>query len=118
MASYLPPRPPIDPSIRVGTVDGDRRSPPVLRIVRPDAVNRLATESVSINQATGIRPVVWIVFDNFTVENTDQDLVERQMICFGFFIGMVGNPYAVVAYRVDDVIYVHPRPSLSADRSC
>jgi hypothetical protein len=74
-------------------------------------MHRFPTESLAENQATGKRFIIGILFDDFTLENADKDFIERQEVCLGLFICMVGNPYPVTAYRVKDVLDVHLVPS-------
>ena len=70
-------------------------------------MHRVSTERVAINQATGKGLIIRIIFDDFTLKDTDKDFIERQMICLGFFIGVVGNPYLLITYRVNDVFDSH-----------
>ena len=68
---------------------------------------RVSTERVAINQATGKGFIIRIPFDDFTLKNADKDFIERQAVCLGFFISVVGNPYSLITYRVNDVFDSH-----------
>ena len=70
-ASVKPPGAPVYPTRWVRTVNGNQYPPPVFLIVSPDAVYRLLSKGIPIDQATGIGFVVRIVFNDLTIENTD-----------------------------------------------
>lgn len=79
----------------------------VLLPISPNAVHRLSRECFSVDQATGIRFVIWIVLNNLALKNADEDFVKREMIGLSFLVSMVGNPYSIVAYGVNDVFQIH-----------
>jgi hypothetical protein len=82
-------------------------------------VDRFAAKRVAVNQATGIRLVVRIIFDDFTLQDADIDFIERKMIGVGFFVSVVGDPYTVVAYRVNNVFESHRQPfDIKIDSKC
>ena len=68
---------------------------------------RLSAESVAINQATRKGLVIRVILDNLTLKNADEDFVERETINLCLFISVVGNPYSVVSYCVNDVFNIH-----------
>lgn len=66
-------------------------------------MHRLFAEGFTINQAAGVRLVIRIVFDDFPLKNADEDFIEGETVCLGFFIGAVGNPYSIASHCVNDV---------------
>ncbi len=68
---------------------------------------RVSTERVAINQATGKGLIIRIPFNDFTLKNADKDFIERQAVCLGFFVSVIGNPYSLITYRVNDVFDSH-----------
>ncbi|MCL0093458.1 hypothetical protein M1O19_00790 [Dehalococcoidia bacterium] len=66
-------------------------------------MHRLFAEGFTINQAAGVRLVIRIVFDDFPLKNADEDFIEGETVCLGFFVGAVGNPYSIASHCVNDV---------------
>jgi hypothetical protein len=75
-------------------------------------------ERFSIDQATWIRLVTWVVLNNLTLKDADKDFVECEMVGLSLFIGVVCNPYAIMAYGVNDVFQIHSVLPLIDDVSC
>jgi len=67
----------------------------------------LSAESLSVNQATWIWSISRILFNNLTLENADENLIEGQVICLCLFIGMICNPYPIVTNCVNNILKVH-----------
>jgi hypothetical protein len=70
-------------------------------------MNGLASKTVTVDQATRIRLVRRIVFDDLTVQDTGEDFIERETICLGFFVGVVGDPNTIGTDSVNNGLDVH-----------
>ena len=68
---------------------------------------RLTRETLAIDQATWVRLIGGIVFDDLALQDAEEDFVKGQSIRLCFFVGMVGDAYAVFAQSVNDVLGVH-----------
>lgn len=66
-------------------------------------MHRLFAEGFTINQAAGVGLVIRIVLDDFPLKDADEDFIEGETVCLGFFIGVVGNPYSIVSHCINDV---------------
>ncbi len=53
----LPPLAPVHPSLWVGAIHGDQHRPPILHVIRPNAVDGNTARSLTQYQATGIRHI-------------------------------------------------------------
>jgi hypothetical protein len=69
-------------------------------------VNRLTDETITVYQATGLGLIRGILCDNLAAQNTEENLVKGQMICLGFFVGVVGNADTVITDCVNYVLNV------------
>ena len=76
-------------------------------IVRPNAVHGIAARSVAVDQTTGIRLVVGIVFEDLAVHDAVRNLIERETVGKSFFIGMVRDADSLLAERANDVVDSH-----------
>ncbi len=76
-------------------------------IVSPNTVNGFASKTVTIDQATRIRLVGWIVFDDLAVQNTGEDFIEGETVCLGFFVSVVGDPNTIVTDSINNGLDVH-----------
>src|SRR5215217_1146055 len=65
----LPPR-------WVGSVHGDDNRKGTLLIVRPDAVDRVASEGIPVHQTTRVGPVRGVLFYDLTMHHREVDLIE------------------------------------------
>lgn len=74
---------------------------------------RLACETITINQATWIRCVRRISFDNLTLQDTEEDFIEGQAVCLCFFVSMVSNADAVISNSINNVLDVHCKTPVS-----
>jgi hypothetical protein len=72
-------------------------------------VNRRATESLAEYQTTRIGLGGRTIFDNLAVKHGEVNFIEREMIRFGFFVSVIGDPNAVCLYCLDDYGNVHTR---------
>src|SRR5215203_5415586 len=98
------------PPLRVGSVDGYDDREATLLIVRPDAVNRVASEAVPVHQATRIGPVRRVLFYYFSVDHREVDLIERQHVGLGLFVGVIGDQDLALTDRPDEILDTyHPR---------
>jgi len=70
-------------------------------------VNGLASKTVPIDQATRIRPVGWIVFDDLAVQDAVEDFIEGETVCLGLFVGVVGDPNTIVTDSLNNGLNVH-----------
>jgi hypothetical protein len=73
-------------------------------------VDRCAGKGITVNQATGIGFIVGIVLNDFSLEDAEEDFIERKMVGLGFFVSVVRNPYSVMLYRVNDALNSHGLP--------
>ena len=70
-------------------------------------MNWFLAVGISINQATGERPVVWIVFKLLALIDTGKYVVIRQLVIFGFILSVVGDMYSTMTFRTDNILNVH-----------
>ena len=89
-SSLFPPVPPISPTDRIGTINGNQNCLFILRNIVPNAVDRLSIPARSIYQTPWIWLVHWIVFDNLAIVYGMEYVVKIQFIILGFFVCMVG----------------------------
>lgn len=66
-----------------------------------------ACETITINQATWIRLIRGIRFDNLTLQDTEEDFIEGQVVCLRFFVSVVSNADAVISNSINNVLDVH-----------
>jgi hypothetical protein len=64
-------------------------------------------ERLSVHQTTGVRLILGVVFNDFPLKYTGEDLVKGELIRLSLFIGVVGDSNAVVSNGLDDAAYVH-----------
>ena len=64
---------------------------------------------LAVYQTTGIRLVVWIVFNHFAAKHATKDLVERQTIRLCLFVGVVSNSDSVIDDCGSDLGDIHVR---------
>ena len=76
-------------------------------IVRPNAVHGVAAQSVAVDQTTGIRLVVGIVFEYLAVHDAVHNVIERETVGKSFFFGMIRNADSLLVERANDVVDVH-----------
>jgi hypothetical protein len=60
-----------------------------------------------MNQATRIGLIRGVIFYDLTLQDAEEDPVIGQMIRLRFFVGVIGNAYAVMTDRIVDVLNVH-----------
>jgi len=76
-------------------------------IVRPNAVHGITARSVAVDQTTGIRLVVGIVFEDLAMYGAVRNLIERETVGKGFFVGMVRDADSPHVERANEVVNVH-----------
>jgi len=62
---------------------------------------RFTKKGVAINQATGIWLVFGIFLDDFALENAEENLIKREIVCLGFFVCVIGDSYSISTYSLD-----------------
>jgi hypothetical protein len=72
-------------------------------------MHRVTLERLAVYQTTGIRPVVWIVFNHFAAKHATKDLVERQVIRLCLLVGVVSDSDSVVGDCGSDLGNIHVR---------
>ena len=70
-------------------------------------MNRFAFKVVSIDQATRIGLVGWIIFDHLALQYAKKHLVEREVVRLRFLVRVVGDAYVFFLDGGDDVLDVH-----------
>jgi hypothetical protein len=87
-------------------------------------MDRHISKGVAIHQTTGIRLIVGIVLDDFSLKDAEENFIEGQTVSLGLFVGVISNPYPVMAYRVNNIFNPHglpftiPHYSMSMHRMC
>ena len=70
-------------------------------------MHRLVAERGPIDQTARIRSIIGVALNYLTVENAGEHPVKGQPVCLSFFIGVVGNPYPIMANSLGNVLYIH-----------
>src|SRR5262249_54650262 len=93
----------------VRTIYRNQDSPLVLGMVCPDTVNRIPAERLSIDEATRIGFVCWVILDDFSMEHREEDFVKRELIRLCFFIRMIANAEPIDVNGLDYIVNVNVR---------
>jgi hypothetical protein len=64
-------------------------------------------EGLSIDQTAWERLVIGVLLDDLSLDNANEDFIEREMIGLGFSVSVIRNPHTIVANGVDDVFDLH-----------
>ena len=78
-------------------------------MVCPDTVNRIPAERLSIDEATRIGFVCWVILDDFSMEHREEDFVKRELIRLCFFIRMIANAEPIGVNGLDYIVNVNVR---------
>lgn len=70
-------------------------------------MDRFALKIFSKNQAARIRFVAWIIFDDLTLQHTQEDFIKCKGISLRLLVRMVGDAYAFLLKGGDDVLDIH-----------
>jgi hypothetical protein len=70
-------------------------------------VNGLTDKTFTVDQATRIRLVGWIIFDDLTVQDTIEDFIKGKMVCLCFLISVVSDMNAMVTDGINDRLNIH-----------
>ena len=70
---------------------------------------RLVAGRLPIDQTARVGSVIGIVLNYLALENAGEYPVERQLVSVSFFIGVVCNPYPIMANSFCDVLDMHGR---------
>ena len=81
----------------------------ILGMVCPYTVNRIPAERLSIDEATRIGCVCWIILDDFSMEHREEDFVKRELIRLCFFIRMIANAEPISVNGLDYIVNVDVR---------
>ena len=69
-------------------------------------MDRVSAKSITVNQATGKRFVIRVIFNNFPLENAKKHLIKRQTVRLSLFVSVIGYSNLVPAYRLNKVLYL------------
>ena len=70
-------------------------------------MHRLTIAIFAVYQTAWVRFIIWVVFNNFAVEDGMKYLIKSQIISSGFFICVIGDPYSITAYSLCNVADIH-----------
>ncbi len=70
-------------------------------------MNGLADKTFTIDQATRIRLVGWIIFNDLTVQDTIENFIKGEMVRLCFLIGVVSDMNAMVTDSINDRLNIH-----------
>ncbi len=70
-------------------------------------MNGLADKTFTVDQATRIRLVGWIIFNDLTVQDTVENFIKGEMVCLCFLIGVVSDMNAMVTDSINDPLNIH-----------
>jgi hypothetical protein len=76
-------------------------------------MNRLTAERLTIDEATRVGFIRWIILNDFSLQYGEKDFIKRQLISRCFFIRMVANANPIGAYCLDYIVNIDVRLSLS-----
>ncbi len=93
----------VDPTLWGGAIDRDQHRPPIHQIVGPHAVYRFAREILAEDQTTGVRPVVWVVLDDLTLQHAEENLVEGQAVSLRLLVRVIRDAHKALFNGIDDV---------------
>jgi len=67
-------------------------------------VHWLFTKRLTVNQATGIRFVGWVVFDDFPLKDADEDFIKGKVVSLRFFVCVIGNANTIMPYSINALV--------------
>ena len=81
----------------------------MLSMVGPYTMNRIPAKRLTIDEATWIGFVCWIILDDFSMQHREEDFVKRELISLCFFIRMIANAEPIGVNCLDYIVNVNVR---------